>query len=91
MFQALETAVKSSWGTSQRAEGNGIGEGGIKVLRTGAGDRQGSDQANFLWCAEVCELILRGGGTQRQCVSLSPCAHFSLLGLFLVLLCVLGG
>ena len=26
VFQALETAVKSSWGTSQRAEGNGMGE-----------------------------------------------------------------
>ena len=34
MFQALETAVKRSWRTSQNAEGNCMGEG-IKVVRTG--------------------------------------------------------
>lgn len=50
MFQALETAVKRSWRTSQNAEGNCMGEG-IKVVRTGAAERQGSDQANpFVVC-----------------------------------------
>lgn len=45
MFQAVETAVKRSWGTSQNTEGNWLGDG-IKVVRTGAAERQGSDQAS---------------------------------------------
>lgn len=50
MFQALETAVKRRWRTSQNAEGNWMGEG-IKAMRTGAEERQGSDQANpFMVC-----------------------------------------
>lgn len=44
-FQALQTAVKRRWGTSQNTEGNWLGDG-IKVVRTGAAERQGSDQAS---------------------------------------------
>lgn len=42
MLQALETAVESSWETSKGAEGNEMGE--ECLVRTGAGERQGSDQ-----------------------------------------------